>query len=323
MTGPRLLVQTPSRLHFGLLGWGPEAGRQFGGLGLMIQQPRIVLAAGPGSPPEIRGPLADRAGRILGILRDRLGEQGIPARPVSIRILKAPPEHVGLGVGTQLSLAIAAAVVRLAGVPTPPPEELARLTGRGRRSGIGLHGFERGGFLVDGGRKADGDMPPLVARLEFPEDWSILVVQPPGSHGLHGADEVRAFADLPPISERTTERLCRIVLLGILPSLVERDLAGFGTGLEEVQAVVGACFAPAQGGPYSSPRAHEVIRALHAAGFVGCGQTSWGPSLYGFCDRPRPDVERIAESLRGRLGLEPSAMIVTGPSNRGASIESL
>jgi len=151
----------------------------------------------------------------------------------------------------------------------------------------------------------------------------VLVVQPPGNHGLHGPDEVRAFAELPPISERKTERLCRIVLLGILPSIAERDLSGFGSALEELQALVGASFAPAQGGAYSSPRASEIILELHQAGFVGCGQSSWGPSLYGFSDRPRTEVGQRAEVLRRRLALEPASLIVTSASNRGTSIEPL
>jgi len=163
MTGPRLLVRTPSRLHFGLLGWGPEAARQFGGLGLMIEDPAIALTAELGSPPLVQGPLADRVQRVLRFLGNRLAERGIPVRAMRIRIVEAPPEHVGLGVGTQLSLAIVAAVHRLEGAGLPSAQDLARLAGRGQRSGIGLHGFQRGGFLVDGGRKADRDVPPLVA----------------------------------------------------------------------------------------------------------------------------------------------------------------
>jgi beta-RFAP synthase len=320
MTDARLLVRTPSRLHFGLLGWGPGSGRRFGGLGLMIESPPIELTVEPADTEVIRGPLAGRAERILGTLRDRLTEQGLRLPPLSIRINHAPPEHVGLGVGTQLSLALATAVLRLAGEPAPSVDVLAQLTSRGRRSGIGLHGFRHGGLIVDGGRKEEAGIPPLVARLAFPDLWSVLVVEPPGSHGLHGHDEVRAFAGLVPPSQRLTERLCRIVLLHVLPAVAEGDLAGFGAALEELQADVGARFAPAQGGPFNSPRAAKIIGELHQAGFVGCGQSSWGPTLYAFSDRPRAEVALLAESLRGRLALEPSALIVTGAADRGATI---
>src|SRR4051794_19352028 len=45
MTGLRL--QTPSRLHFGLLSWGSESSRQFGGVGLMIDAPGLEIHAEP------------------------------------------------------------------------------------------------------------------------------------------------------------------------------------------------------------------------------------------------------------------------------------
>jgi beta-RFAP synthase len=297
-------------------------GRQFGGLGLMVDEPAIDLLAEPGPSPSAHGPLADRVRQILDQLRDRSADLGFRAPSVSIRTIQAPPEHIGLGVGTQLSLAVAEAVARLAGETDLSTEQLAQLTGRGARSGIGLHGFRHGGFIVDGGRKAaDRGAPPLLARLHFPEDWSIVILQPPGERGLHGVVEIRAFAALPPTSEAVTDRLCRITLLGILPAIVERDLTAFGAALEELQAHVGASFAPAQGGSFSAPRASEIIEELHRAGFVGCGQSSWGPTLYGFTDRPRGEVRERADHLRQRLELGPSAVIVTGAANRGASIE--
>lgn len=323
MTGSRLLVQTPSRLHFGLLGWGRHGGRQFGGLGLMIREPAIRLTAESAQRTSVEGPLASRVERILGLLRKELPRRGMVVDPVSIRILDAPPEHVGLGVGTQLTLSVAEAVIRLAGLAPPAAEALAGLTGRGRRSGVGLHGYRQGGFLVDGGRKDENGLPPLLVRLEFPADWSVVVVQPPGSPGLHGREELQAFADLPPISDRVTERLCRIVLLEILPAIVERDLSGFGAGLEELQARVGECFAPAQGGSFRSGLADDIIGELHRSGFVGCGQSSWGPTLYGFTDAPAAEAAGLADALRERLGLSSRSVLVSRAANRGSTFELL
>src|SRR5262249_8752596 len=133
-----------SRLHFGLLGWGPSLRRQFGGVGLMVDSPGIVLRVEASPSWVLEGHLADRVQRILTKLESSLLELGIRAQPAHIHVLEAPAEHVGLGVGTQLSLAVARAVMMLTGITEPSAEELARLTGRGLRSGIGLHGFQRG-----------------------------------------------------------------------------------------------------------------------------------------------------------------------------------
>jgi beta-RFAP synthase len=321
MMSPRLHIRTSSRLHFGLLGWGPEGLRQFGGIGLMIDSPAIKLTAEPAPHWIAEGALAQRVDLIITQVRERLLGSGINLPPARIRVEFVPAEHVGLGVGTQLSLAVARAILKLGGLSELAPAELARLTGRGRRSGIGLHGFYHGGQIVDGGRKREGEVPPLLARTTFPEDWSILIVQPPGVHGLHGIDEREAFAKLPPISRNAVEALCRIVLLEILPAVIENDLPAFGAALGELQERVGAAFTPAQGGTYATPQAADIVKELKRLGFAGAGQSSWGPTLYAFSELPRAEIEQRAQRLCAQFGLDRSSVFCTRAANRGALIE--
>ncbi len=198
--------------------------------------------------------------------------------------------------------------------------ELARWTGRGRRSGIGLHGFHHGGLIVDGGRRHEADIPPLVARLSFPEDWSILIVRPPGKSGLHGPDEHRAFATLPPFTQAVTDSLCRLVLLEILPAVIERDLVAFGAAVDELQAHVGACFAPAQGGTYATAQASRIVAELRDLGFVGVGQSSWGPTLYAFSSLPEQELAMHAERVRQRFSLDSHSVYLTRADNQGARL---
>ncbi len=320
MTPPRLRIRTPSRLHFGLLGWSPQATRQFGGVGLMVESPRLELTAEPASAWSVEGPLAARVQQVVDHLRVQEREEGFVLTPARIRIRSAPVEHVGLGAGTQLSLAVTRVVLNLAGVTDPSVELLARLTGRGSRSGIGLHGFCRGGLIVDGGRNRETGIPPLLCRIPFPEDWSVLIVQPPGPRGLHGPDEVRAFASLPPIAPDVTNWLCRLVLLGILPAVLEHDLAAFGAAVSELQAQVGACFAPVQGGPYAAPQASAIMAELTGLGFVGIGQSSWGPTLFGFAPASQVDLGMAVARIRQRFGLDEPAVFCTRADNQGAII---
>jgi beta-ribofuranosylaminobenzene 5'-phosphate synthase len=318
MTNLRIHIRTPSRLHFGLLGWGPQAGRQFGGVGLMIDSPGLDLVVEPASSWIVEGPRASRIEQLIAHLRVTMAEAGMTVRPAHIRVESVPPEHIGLGVGTQLCLAVARAVSRVAGKTDVSVEQLARWTGRGRRSGIGLHGFEHGGLIVDGGRRNEADIPPLLARVPFPEAWSILIVRPPGESGLHGPEENRAFANLPPITRDVTDSLCRLVLLEILPAVIERDLEAFGAALGEMQARVGACFAPAQGGIYSTAQAPQIVRTLRDLGFVGVGQSSWGPTLYAFSACGEHEITILAERVRRQFGLDESSVFWTRVANQGA-----
>lgn len=320
MTPLRLRIRTPGRLHFGLLGWSPQASRQFGGVGLVVESPGIELSAEPAAEWTFEGPLAPRVRQVVDHLREAARDEGIILTPVRICVHSAPGEHVGLGVGTQLSLAVTRAILHIAGITDPSIDRLARLAGRGSRSGIGVHGFSRGGLIVDGGRKQEGGIPPLVCRLPFPDDWAVLIVRPPGRSGLHGPDEVRAFASLPPIAADVTNCLCRLVLLGILPAVVERDLAAFGAAVSAFNAVVGACFAPVQGGPYAAPQASAIVAEMTSLGLVGIGQSSWGPTLFGFASASQVQSASTIERIRECFGLDESAALWTQADNQGAAV---
>ncbi len=317
----RIRIQTPSRLHFGLLAWGPQSTRQFGGVGLMVEAPSLELSAECARQWHAEGPLAGRALEVATGIAARLSAAGVDPTPCQIRIEQAPAEHVGLGVGTQLSLAVTRALFAVAELPDPSIEELSALTGRGQRSGIGLHGFAHGGLIVDGGRRGPEAAPPLLCRVAFPADWAVLVVQPLGSLGLHGSDELRAFADLPPIADRVTERLCRLVLLGLLPAVQERDLESFGAALTELQQQVGQCFATAQGGIYARPELEAIVADLRAQGLHGVGQSSWGPTLYAFSTRPAAERQTILEQTQARFNLAADALFWTSASPAGSRLE--
>lgn len=284
-------VTAPSRLHFGLLSL-PTAGpdrwpgidgqsglpvRHFGGVGLMVDRPGLAVRVEPANDWSTAGPLADRA---LGFARQVVGTLP-PAerRPFRVTVEHAPVEHTGLGVGTQLGIAIARAIAVETGCAWSVAE-LAVRAGRGERSAIGIHGFEHGGLIVEGGKLAGEPVSPLVARLPFPPDWVVLMFTPPGG-SWHGGLERQAFAQLaagPSAGE--TEVLCRLVLTGLLPAAASGDLDGFGEALYEFNARAGDAFAPTQGGRYAGPRVVELVARLRNLGIKGVGQTSWGPTVF-------------------------------------------
>lgn len=317
----RLALRTPSRLHFGLLSWGSESDRQFGGVGLMVEAPGMTILAEPAEAWAASGPLAGRVLDFANRVSRLLSSRGTLVNPISFEVVKASPEHVGLGVGTQLGLAVARIISEMAGHRSPSIAQLAELSGRGLRSGIGLHGFDQGGLIVDGGRVGPGGVPPLIARLDFPSEWSVLVLIPRLESGLHGSGEVRAFAELPPSPDSLTDRLCRLVLLGLLPALVERDLTRFGEALEEIQRRVGQGFAPAQGGSFLRPELKEIADELRSQGLLGIGQSSWGPTLYAFSEAPLDRRLAVLGELRTRFGLDADRAFWTSVASRGVSIK--
>src|SRR2546430_1480649 len=128
-------VTTGSRLHFGLLGLSGSTGRAFGGCGLMVREPAVSVTVCPADEWRAAGPLAARALAFAKRFAESLPPDSL--EPQQVTVEECPPEHVGLGVGTQLGLAVARAINRTAGLPDLPAAELARRVGRGARSAVG------------------------------------------------------------------------------------------------------------------------------------------------------------------------------------------
>lgn len=307
-------VTCSARLHLGFLDLNFGLGRRFGGLGLALDAPCTRLTLRGAVHPAVRGPESERAGRYLTGITTALGLRAAHELVIDTAI----PAHAGLGSGTQLALAVATAVRRLHGF-APAHSDDAVLLGRGGRSGIGVALFAAGGLVLDGGRGATDKPPPLLARLDLPGDWRVLLLLDLARAGLSGTSERAAFATLPSMSAATAGELCRLVLMGALPAAAEADLPAFGAAVTQVQRLLGDHFAPAQGGRFASPRVASALDWLRASGAQGLGQSSWGPTGFAFA----PDPE-MAAWLRGRLAgaAEMPEVMICRARNCGADVTS-
>jgi beta-ribofuranosylaminobenzene 5'-phosphate synthase len=271
-------VTAAARLHLGFLDLNGNLGRRFGSVGLAIDAFSTIVELRQAAAFAALGDERERTERLAVRFAKALGLDTAKALTVE----QAIPAHAGLGSGTQLAIAIAAAFRHFDGLP-PDPLGDARLLDRGARSGAGAALFERGGLVVDAGRGADTDLPPVVSHLPFPEDWRVILILDPRLKGAHGEEERLAFAALPPFPAASAAEICRRVLMQILPGAAERDLAAFGDGVARIQETLGDYFAPAQGGGrFTSAAVGRAALRLQGDGARGIGQSSWGPTGFAF-----------------------------------------
>jgi beta-ribofuranosylaminobenzene 5'-phosphate synthase len=304
-------VEAPARLHLGMLDVVGGGARRFGGLGVALSAPAVILEADAADEPAVEGPDAERAVTVARRALERLG-----VGAARIRILDSIPAHAGLGSGTKLALAVTAALAALAG-QAPDPPAIARSAGRGARSAVGLWTFALGGLVVEGGVRADRDDPaPLLARLPMPEDWRCVLAIPDADPGLSGTAEEEAFARLRPPAELAA-LIAQLVLTSLLPALAEHDLGEFGSALTRLQRLVGEAFAPVQGGLFH-PQAAPLVDALLRGGAAGAGQSSWGPAVYGVVGDERSGRELAARMERELAGA--GRVDVVRFENQGARI---
>lgn len=128
----------PSRLHFGLWSLGGGGGREFGGVGAMVEQPAFEVAISGAGQIVVTG---GKSERIVQYAERWARFHGRTVPDCQIEVLRSIPEHAGLGSGTQLGLAVAAGLNAFCGLPSQTPQELALSVGRGLRSAVGTYGF--------------------------------------------------------------------------------------------------------------------------------------------------------------------------------------
>lgn len=322
-------VAAPGRLHLGFLDPAGSLGRRYGSLGLVVDGCETVVALCPAPRDTDRAADAACAAQLprarahLETLRKALRAHGIELPPLQLRLEAVLPEHAGLGSGTQLALAVGRAACQLAGV-TWPAGELAHLTGRGLRSGIGIAGFEQGGLLLDGGPRADGRPALPLARIELPAAWRIVLALDPRLRGLSGEAERSALAALPPLPREQAAGICHEVLMRVLPGAAGAEFTPFAAGLTRMQRVLGRHFAPAQPhGAYTSAAVGRLMEWIAAQTACATGQSSWGPT--GFAVLPSSEAARgIVQAARDAGVLDPGLQVqVVSARAHGAVVRML
>ncbi|HML35270.1 beta-ribofuranosylaminobenzene 5'-phosphate synthase family protein [Sporomusa sphaeroides] len=315
-------LSTGARLHLGQLDLNGSLGRMYGGIGLALDQPKLELEAWRSAGIEIEAPDAERK-RIEKITLLYLQHYSLPG--IAIRVTKTLPAHSGLGSGTQLALALGFAISRVYGLDVPL-QELAGVTDReSSRSGLGVATFQQGGFVVDGGKPLNAGcgtgeslyyIPPLVARLAFPQDWRIMLVLPCSPERVSGSMEENKFKALSPMDEEISGRIARLVLMQLLPALAEQNLPAFGHAVTGIQEYLGDYFTPVQGGRFATDEGAWMAKYLLSRDVAGVGQSSWGPTVYAFVHKT--EAAALSEAVKQLVDDRTRIWLASG-INHGAS----
>ena len=124
-------------------------------------------------------------------------------------------------------------------------------------------------------------------------------------------------------SKKISEEICRLVMMKLLPSFVEKDIEAFGSALSEIDRKTGMFFEPVQGGIYCEKLSYKIIDHLLASDAYGAGQSSWGPAIYGLTLKRESDS--VADCMRDFLKKHKikGNVIISSGRNRGAQMQIL
>lgn len=307
-------IKTPSRVHITLIDLNGSIGRVDGGVGITLDHPSIEVTAVESDVVSVAGDpeLNERMRKACEMIN--------PGKGIHIEIKQSYWNHIGLGSGTQAALAAGMAMSELYGLKLTP-KDIAYMSGRGGTSGIGIGSFEKGGFLIDGGHRmsaknaflpssfSKGVPPaPILFRQDFPEEWDIVLAIPPAK-GAFDVYEKDMFQKLCPIPLQEVEKLCHIIMMQMMPSLIEKDLETFGKSVSSIQEIG---FKKRELDLQHGAR--ELIEVIRSAGAPGVGMSSFGPTVYAITDAPQK-VEAAVKSY-----MPDCTLIRTKAKNTGAEI---
>tara|TARA_B100002003_G_C14156567_1_gene556991 strand:- start:4127 stop:5062 length:936 start_codon:yes stop_codon:yes gene_type:complete len=305
-------ITTPSRIHITLLDLNASIGRIDGGIGLALESPRIQMSASKGKKINVNGPMKERIAVAARKVLNHIGE----TEGIDIRIDEAFPQHIGLGSGTQISLATGMAVSKI--YKKMPKDEIAKITGRGGTSGIGVAVFKQGGFILDGGHSikikkefnptsiSKAPPPPIITRKKFP-NWKVGLIIPKTQKLFSGSREVRIFKKYCPLPLDEVQKLSHLILMKLLPALVEKDIEVFGESINLIQTVG---FKKVELG-LQLPWTKKMLDIAQSYSY-GAGISSFGPLIYCF-----PKNE---EKLLKNIPKKKADVIFTKACNEGARI---
>jgi beta-ribofuranosylaminobenzene 5'-phosphate synthase len=285
-----VIIETPSRLHFGIVNINNINYPLYKCAGCAIQEPRLVASF------EENDELI-----IEGINRRELIERFIEYakefnKKVKFRILSEIPSHAGLGSTTQICLSFSYSLHNVNKKYFDPYKEAKKLK-LGNISGIGIAAFINGGFIIDSGKNKDDDIANVEFRCNFPEDWVfLLILDKRLKKGLSEEVEYEIIKRLPATRKENIEEMYDL-LQSMKDAMKEKDIEKFGKSLTRFQYLVGFNFKEAQGGIFSSPIIQEYVDFLLKNGAYGAGQSSWGPLVYALYQKDNLKINILKEKL--------------------------
>jgi len=291
------------RAHLSLIGFNNSGYRKYGGIGFCFNSPFIEFHVEESKKMEINLYfLSQKIFYLNEALIDTLSRicenKGLDTKYCFSFFLDCPL-HSGFGTGTNISLACIESVYKINRFEYLP-EDLIILSNRGRTSGIGIHTYFKGGFIMDIGVKnldsvflpSNTNNSSLVSKqmlsISFPE-WEFVVCIPRNIIPLSKQEEISFFRNNTPLLNEDVFRILYVSVFGVVSSVIESDFPAFCQSINDLQKTKWKYLEKLNYGKQMD----AVEKTLIKAGASAIAMSSLGPSLLVFSN----DILKLTANL--------------------------
>lgn len=183
--------------------------------------------------------------------------------------------------------------------PPMSAEWLTQAAGRGLRSAIGLFGFLHGGLILDEGYAVDAaqdanahnaschSVRPLAAqRTSIASAWRGVLIVPQHRQAVSGAKETEWMTELGSLPNPRRNDMLALAREAFSLAPQSQRFADFTGCLDHYMELAGQLFSRYQGGLYNGQDVATAVDCARRIGLRGIGQSSWGPTVFGFAETP-------------------------------------
>jgi len=276
-------VKAGYRIHMGFYRFLDEP-FIYGSLGAAIEIPQFTLTVKECDKLSIEAS-SDYAKELIKHVSDYLG-----VRDVCVSLSGYVKHHVGLGSTTRIVMAALVGITTLKRMDVNVID-LAFKLGRGKVSSVGIYSFMYGNLVVDTGFKVSnssrGYPKPLVI-IPIPRDWYVVIALPEDRIGLREDEENKILSNVEVFHDQS-DLYKHVVTL--MTAAMHKDFKLFSESLRNIQLLTGKYFSKYQGGIFCCDVSYDIIKIMEENGIKGVGQSSWGPTVYGFTNSYLKAVE--------------------------------
>jgi len=276
-------VKAGYRIHMGFYRFLDEP-FIYGSLGAAIEIPQFTLTVKECDKLSIEAS-SDYAKELIKHVSDYLG-----VRDVCVSLSGYVKHHVGLGSTTRIVMAALVGITTLKRMDINVID-LAFKLGRGKVSSVGIYSFMYGNLVVDTGFKVSNssrEYPKPLVIIPIPRDWYVVIALPEDRIGLREDEEDKILSNVEVFHDQS-DLYKHVVTL--MTAAMHKDFKLFSKSLRNIQLLTGKYFSKYQGDIFCCDVSYDIVKIMEENGIKGVGQSSWGPTVYGFTNSYLKAVE--------------------------------